>query len=112
MTSWESNNYLDINLTSESSDSVLSSEDEELIVILRKMEKDLNYMVKFMVLAFITTRSDSPDVTDPVSHVARSLLFIADFDCSKNNIKTLQIQFLFPAGFFTQAIFLYKIIKK
>jgi hypothetical protein len=47
MTSGESDNYLDINLTSESSDSVLSSEVEELIEILRKTEKNLNYMMKF-----------------------------------------------------------------
>jgi hypothetical protein len=40
--SGESNNYLDINLTSESSDSVLSSGDEEVIEILRKMEKNFN----------------------------------------------------------------------
>jgi hypothetical protein len=47
MTSGESNNYLDIILTSESSDSVLSSEDKEVIEMLRKTEKNLNYMVKF-----------------------------------------------------------------
>jgi hypothetical protein len=47
MMSGESNNYLDINLTSESSDSVFSSEDEEVIEILRKTEKNLNYTMKF-----------------------------------------------------------------
>jgi hypothetical protein len=34
-----------INLTSESSDSVLSSKDEEVIEILRKTEKNLNYLM-------------------------------------------------------------------
>jgi hypothetical protein len=47
MTSGESHNYLNINLTSESSDSVLSSEDEEVIDILRKTEQNLNHMMKF-----------------------------------------------------------------
>jgi hypothetical protein len=37
------NNYLDINLTSESSDSLLSSENEEVIEILRKTQQNLNY---------------------------------------------------------------------
>jgi hypothetical protein len=64
-----------------------------------------------LVLAFITTRSDSTDVTDPVSHVALSLLFITRFDGLKKNMGRLQIQLLFPSGFFTQAIFLYEIIK-
>jgi hypothetical protein len=62
---------------------VLSSEDKEVIEILRKTEQKLELYDEVSVLDFITTRSDSPDVTDPVSHVARSLLFIARFDGSK-----------------------------
>jgi hypothetical protein len=70
--------YLDINVTSESSDSVFSSEDEEIIEILRKNGEKLELYDEASVLDFITTRSVySPDVTDPVSHVARSLFFIA-----------------------------------
>jgi hypothetical protein len=63
---------------------VLSSEDEEFIESLRKLNGEkLELYGEVSVLAFITTRSDSPDVTDPVSHVAQSLLFIARFDGSK-----------------------------